>query len=66
MPIDQVCWQCNSSQLQRSSIHNLWELLMSALFVVYRCQSCYTRQLKLRFIPIGIDAASHKPRISRT
>jgi hypothetical protein len=61
MAFDQVCRKCTSSELQRSRIHNLFEFLISPLFVMYRCVSCQTRQAKFRTLPMGaqIDKSSY-------
>jgi hypothetical protein len=50
MLYDHVCRKCASSDIQRSRLRNLFEILIWPLFVMYRCMDCLLRQPKLRFI----------------
>jgi len=60
MLFDHLCRHCQSSHLDRSSIHNPLEAVLSPIITIYRCKSCQQRQGKLRSVKIGRDRPAEK------
>ena len=48
-----ACAKCNSTELHRSEVSNIFEWWLASVITPYRCPVCWQRQFRWRFIRIG-------------
>src|ERR1700677_3355253 len=48
-----TCAKCNSTELHRSEVSNIFEWWLASVVTPYRCLVCWQRQCRWRFIRIG-------------
>ena len=48
-----TCAKCNSTELHRSEVSNIFEWWLASVVTPYRCPVCWQRQFRWRFIRIG-------------